>query len=281
MNDKWKHTDIKLHKKLQVSKDKRYSRQLAAKDAKHDKIVSDLHKNFTDELRKSDAKLDATAERYQNLKQDYNAVLSDITVKHCSTVHKQQILHVQLIERKNEIVKKMWQDVEDTHEMLWETFNEMNESKRTVMLASTSAEKAAASAKRAVCQSSMLYNKLKENSSLINELKDEINNEKKVISDLHSKVVEDDAIIYCMEQEYKDKCNEHQTKITTIEAYYEEIIRKQSPHHVMKHWVKNKDSFGNYIASPIFSIFSLDKRHTNQRCTHCLRWQLRVAPACR
>jgi hypothetical protein len=69
----------------------------------------------------------------------------------------------------------MWQDVEDAREMLWETFNKMNESKQTVKLASTSAEKAAASAKRAVCRSSTLYNKLKESSSLINKLKDEIN----------------------------------------------------------------------------------------------------------
>jgi hypothetical protein len=175
----------------------------------------------------------------------------------------------------------MWRDVENTREMLWETFNKMNESKRTVRLVSTSAEKAAASAKRAVCQSSMLYNKLKESSSLINKLKDEINNEKKVISDLHSKVVENDAIIDCMEQEYKDMCNKHQTKNTMTEAYYEEIIRKQSPRQVMKHWVKNKDLCGNYIASPNFSIFSLDKRQTNQRCLHYLRWLLRVAPACR
>jgi hypothetical protein len=68
LNDKRKLKDIKQHKKLQVSKDTRYSWQLAARDAKHDKIVSDLHQNFTDELRKSDAKLDAAAERYQNLK---------------------------------------------------------------------------------------------------------------------------------------------------------------------------------------------------------------------
>jgi hypothetical protein len=139
-------------------------------------------------------------------------------------------------------------------------------------LASTSAEKAGASAERAVCQSSILSNKLKESSSLINELKDEINGEKKVISDLHRKVVEYNTIIGCMEQEYEDKCNEHQTKITLIVAYYEEIIRKPSPRHVMKHCVKNKDSCGNYIASPNFSIFSLDKRQTNQRRTHYLRW---------
>ena len=61
-------------------------------------------------------------------------------------------------------------------------------------------------------------------------MKDEINDEQKVISDLRSKVVEYETIIDCMEQEYEDKCNEHQTKITSMEAYYEETIQKQSPH---------------------------------------------------
>ena len=82
MNDKRKRKDIKLHKKQQVSKDKRYSRQLAAKDSQHDKIVSDLHQNFTDELCKSDAKVEAAAEQVQNLKQYYNSVLDDIKIKH-------------------------------------------------------------------------------------------------------------------------------------------------------------------------------------------------------
>ena len=45
MNDKRKREDIKLHKKQQVSKDKRYSQQLAAKDVQHDKIESDPHQN--------------------------------------------------------------------------------------------------------------------------------------------------------------------------------------------------------------------------------------------
>ena len=49
----------------------------------------------------------------------------------------------------------------------------MNESKRTVRLASTSANKVAVSAEMAVSRSSMLLNKLKESTNLINELKDE------------------------------------------------------------------------------------------------------------
>jgi hypothetical protein len=264
-----------------VSKDKRYSRQLAAKDSQHDKIVSDLHQNFTDELRKSDAKVEAAAEQVQNLKRYYNSVLDDIKTKHRASLRKQQILHAQVIERKNETVKNMWSDVEGTREMLWETFDEMSESKRTVRLATTSAKKAAASAERATEKLFMLYKKLKESSSLINELKDEINDDQKVISDFHSKVDGYEVIIDCMEREYEDKCNEHQTKITLMEAYYKEIIRKQSPRHVMKHWVKNKDLRGNYIAFLRFSFFSLDKRQTNQCCTHCLRRPLQVAPACR
>ncbi len=156
-------------------------------------------------------------------------------------------MHAQHIERKNEIVKKTWRDMEDTREMLWETFNEMNDLKRTMRMASTSAEKAASTAIRATCRLSMLYNKLKESSNLINELKDEIRDEKKVISDLHSKVDEYDVIIDCMEQECEAKCNEQQMKISSMKAYHEEIIRKQSPHYVMKHWVKNKESHGKCI----------------------------------
>jgi methyl-accepting chemotaxis protein len=260
MNDERQRRDGKLHRKLQVSKDKKYLRLLAAKDvkhtklqvakdAKHDQIVSDLRQDFTDELRKSDDKVEAAAEQYQNLKRTYSTVLDDIKIKHRSILRKEQRLHAQLMERKNEIVKKMWRDVEDTREMLWETFNEINDFKRSERMASTSAEKATAIAARATGRSSMLYNKLKESSRLINELKDEINDEKKVIADLRSKMDEYDVIIDCMEQEYEAKCNEHQTKIASIEAYYEEIIRKQSPRYVMKHWVKNKESHGNYIAS--------------------------------
>ena len=269
--------DKKLHRKQQVAKDKKYARLLAAKEVKHakrqaakdekyselianraaehDKIVTDLHEDFTDELRKSDAKVLAAVEQYQKLKRDYNAVLDDIKINHRSSFRKQQILHAQVIERKNETVKKMLRDMEDTREMLWETFNEMDESKRAVRMASTSAEKVAAYAERVKGKSSMLYTKLKESSCLINILKDEINDEQRVILELRSKVDEYEAIIDSMEQEYEDECNNHQTKITSIEAYYEEIILKQSPRHVMKRWVKNKQSRGKYIACPCYLFF--------------------------
>jgi hypothetical protein len=60
----------------------------------------------------------------------------------------------------------MWGDVEDTREMLWEIFNKINESKRTIRMASTSANKAAVSAERALSKSSMLLDKLKESTNL-------------------------------------------------------------------------------------------------------------------
>ncbi len=43
-----------------------------------------------------------------------------------------------------------------------------------------------------------------------------------------------------MEIEYEDKCNEHRTKIASIETYYQAVIAKNSPLYMMKHWVKNK-----------------------------------------
>ena len=263
MNDEQKHRDSKLHKKLQVSKYKKYSQLLAAKDVKHSKLQVAMDDKYSRLLANKDVKHDKLVSDLHNLKRDYNAVLDDIRIKHRSSLCKQQMLHVQHIEKKNKIVKKMWQDMQSTHEMLWEIFNEMNESKHKVKLVYTSAEKAAATAKRATSRLSMLFIKLKESTNLINELKDEVNDEKKVILDLCSKVDEYEVIIDCMEQEYEEKCNEHCTKISSIKAYYEEIIRKQSPRYVMKHWVKNKESRGKYIASLILSICSLDKHQTN------------------
>jgi methyl-accepting chemotaxis protein len=263
MNDEQKRRDSKLHKKLQVSKYKKYSQLLAAKDVKHSKLQVAMDDKYSRLLANKDVKHDKLVSDLHNLKRDYNAVLDDIRIKHRSSLCKQQMLHVQHIEKKNKIVKKMWQDMQSTHEMLWEIFNEMNESKHKVKLVYTSAKKAAATAKRATSRSSMLFIKLKESTNLINKLKDEVNDEKKVILDLRSKVDEYEVIIDCMEQEYEEKCNEHCTKISPIKAYYEEIIRKQSPRYVMKHWVKNKESHGKYIATPILSIRSLDKRQTN------------------
>ena len=78
-------------------------------------------------------------------------------------------------------------------------------------------------------------------------MKDDIRDEKKFILDLRSKVDGYDVIIDCMEQEYEAKCNERQTKISSMKAYYKEIIRKQSPRYIMKHWVKNKESRGKCI----------------------------------
>ncbi len=89
--------------------------------------------------------MEAAAEQVQNLKRYYNSVLDDIKIKHSVSLSKQQILHAQVIERKNETVKKMLSNVEGMQEMLWETFNAMSEYKRTLRLASTSAKKAVAS----------------------------------------------------------------------------------------------------------------------------------------
>ncbi len=94
----------------------------------------------------------------------------------------------------------------------------------------------------------MLYNKLKVSTSLINELKDEIRIDMKTIEELRSKVDEYEVIIDFMEKEYDEKCNKHQAKISSIEAYYQEVIAQNSPRYVMKHWVKNSTG-GKYMLS--------------------------------
>jgi hypothetical protein len=120
----------------------------------------------------------------------------------------------------------MWKDVEGTREMLWEILEEMNESKQTVQIASTSADKADASAQKAVNRSSLLYNKLKVSTTIINELKDRISNKMKTVEEIQSKVDEYEVIIDSMEIEYADKCNEHCTKIASgvVHAYVEQKV---------------------------------------------------------
>jgi hypothetical protein len=49
-----------------------------------------------------------------------------------------------------------------------------------------------------------------------------------------------------MEHEYEESCQEYETQIDSMKAYYEAIIAKNSPRYVMKHWVKNK-SRGEYV----------------------------------
>jgi hypothetical protein len=218
----------------------KYLQMLFANDKKHSKLVSNFHQNFNDQLHQSDEKLKAATEQYQNLKQDYNACLDDIKIKHHSRLWKQQILHAQVIDRKYEIVKKMWKNVERTREMLWDILEEMNKSKQRVKIASTSADIADASAQKAANRSSLPYNKLKVSTTIINESKDEISNEMKTVEEIQSKVDEHEVIIDCMEIKYKDKCNKHRTKIASIESYYQAVIAKNSPCYMMKHWVKNK-----------------------------------------
>jgi hypothetical protein len=150
----------------------------------------------------------------------------------------------------------------------------MNESKQIAKIALTSSDKASASAQKAANRSSVLYNKLKVSTSLINELKDEISNDMKTIEELHSKVDEYEVIIDFMEKEYNEKCNKHKAKISSIEAYYQEVIAQNSPHDVMKRWVKNSTR-GKYMLSLCVQL----------QIEYCLlmhqcRWSLQMATTC-
>ena len=93
------------------------------------------------------------------------------------------------------MVKWMWNDDEGTHEMLCEILDEMNESRWTVKFASASANKAMTSSKKVAKRASILFKKLQTSTSLINELKDEINDKMRTIDDLKKKVGEYDEVI--------------------------------------------------------------------------------------
>jgi methyl-accepting chemotaxis protein len=150
-------------------------------------------------------------ERYQTLKRNYDSVLDSIRIKHRASLRKIQIVHAQQIQKKNEMVKRMWNDAEGTHEMLCVMLDEMNESRRTVKFASSSADKAMTLSKKATKRASILFKKLQTSTSLINELKDEINDKTRTIDDLKKKVGEYDEVIDWMEHEYEERCQEYET----------------------------------------------------------------------
>ncbi len=95
-------------------------------------------------------------------------------------------------------------------------------------------------------RSSILFKKLQTSTSLINKLKDEINDKTRTIDNLKKKVGEYVEVIDWMEHEYEERCQEYETRIDSLKAYYEAIIAKNSPRYVMKHWVKNI-SHGEYV----------------------------------
>jgi hypothetical protein len=92
-------------------------------------MVSKLQIDFTDILSESEAKVHVATERYQTLKHDCDSVLDSNRIQLCASFRKIQIVHAQQIQKKNEMVKQMWNDAEGTCEMLCEMLDEMNESR--------------------------------------------------------------------------------------------------------------------------------------------------------
>jgi hypothetical protein len=72
-------------------------------------------------------------------------------------------------------------------EMLCKMLVEMNESRRSVKFASTTANKAMSTAQKCAKRASILFMKLKSSTSLINKLKDDINSKTRKIDDLKKK----------------------------------------------------------------------------------------------
>ena len=102
-NEKRKRKDAKIHKKEQVTKDKKYSQLIKTSVAKHSKIISGLRLD----VHQSEVKVNVATVRYQSLKRAYNAILDASKIKHRASLRKQQVLHAQHIQ------KKKWNAKED------------------------------------------------------------------------------------------------------------------------------------------------------------------------
>ena len=263
-NSRYKHNEIKLKRRVRVAKvkivkERRHSQRLASKIKFDLKTIDKLQKNFDDQRSESEAQVKAADEKIQNLKRVHNSTIDGIKIKYHAALRKQQLVHMQIVERKKEHLKKIGRDVNGTREMFSELLDEVSESKRAVRTASASADKAAVSAQKARMRSSLLYNKLKVSTGQINALKDEINDEMNKVEELRSKVDEYEGIIDHMEKEYElqCQCNESCTKISSLEAYYKEVIAANSPHYVMKKWVKNKTRGKSMLSFDILTLYRI------------------------
>jgi chromosome segregation ATPase len=187
----------------------------------------------------------------------HNSTIDGIKIKYHAALRKQQLVHVKIVECKKEHLKKIGREVNGMREMFSELLDEVSESKRAVRTASASADKAAVSAQKAMMRSSLLYNKLKVSTGTINALKDEINDEMNKVEELRSKVDEYEGIIDNMEKEYELQCNESCTKISSLEAYYKEVIAANSPRYVMKKWVKNKTRGKSMLSFDLLTLYRI------------------------
>jgi chromosome segregation ATPase len=243
--------------KVKIVKERRHSQRLASKIKFDSKTIDKLQKNIDDQRSESEAQVKAADEKIRNLKRVHNSTIDGIKIKYHAALRKQQLVHVQIVERKKEHLKKIGRDVNGMREMFSELLDEVSESKQAVRTASASADKAAVSAQKAMMRSSLLYNKLKVSTGTINALKDEINDEMNKVEELRSKVDEYKGIIDNMEKEYELQCNESCTKISSLEAYYKEVIAANSPRYVMKKWVKNKTRGKSMLSFDLLTLYRI------------------------
>ena len=269
-NSRYKHNEIKLKRRVRVAKvkivkERRHSQRLASKIKFDSKTIDKLQKNIDNQRSESEAQVKAADEKIRNLKRVHNSTIDGIKIKYHAALRKQQLVHVQIVERKKEHLKKIGRDVNGMREMFSELLDEVSESKQAVRTASASADKAAVSAQKAMMRSSLLYNKLKVSTGKINALKDEINDEMNKVEELHRKVDEYKVIIDSMEKEYELQCKESCTKILSLEVYYKEVIAANSPCYVMKKWVKKKTQGKSMLSFDILTLYRIITHYSSMQ----------------
>ena len=133
-NSRYKHNEIKLKKRVRVAKvkivkERRHSQRLASKIKFDSKTIDQLQKNIDDQRSESEAQAKTAEEKIRNLKRVHDSTINGMKIKYHAALRKQQQIHVQIVERKKEHLKKMRRDVEGKREMFSEILDEISESK--------------------------------------------------------------------------------------------------------------------------------------------------------
>jgi hypothetical protein len=71
----------------------------------------------------------AADEKNRNLKRVHNSTIDGIKIKYHVALRKEQLVHVQIVERKKEHLKKIGRDVNGMREMFSILLDEVSESK--------------------------------------------------------------------------------------------------------------------------------------------------------
>ena len=229
MNSQWKK---KLKTEL-AAKDRRCINVISRNNAFNEQLVIDIEHEASKKLSTTREKVAAAHREIETLKQENKLAFDEERVQHKASCKELVKLHAIAIQRKNDKLADMQEEVLGMYEMMYEMLNEVKDAKHSDKASSSSAE-------TLQMKVSSLKKRVTKMTTMCNDLKDEIIDESNYCTELQEKVDEYEVVIDSMQREYAEKEDEYQSIIEYMDLYYKNVVEQLQPQCIMKHWVKNK-----------------------------------------